>query len=63
MTRGLLIAAGVFGLMGVTWLGQGIGLLGGSVMSGRSEWAWVGTTLLVASLGLVLLAKWFSRRN
>jgi hypothetical protein len=39
-------------LVGALWTGQGLGWIGGSSMSGRSEWAIVGP--LVAGLGVAL---------
>jgi glucose dehydrogenase len=44
----------VLALVGLIWLGQGVGLIGGSAMSGSSFWAIVGVVLLVAAGGVVL---------
>ena len=41
-----LVLAAVFALVGVVWLGQGLGLIGGSFMTGSLFWAAVGATLL-----------------
>lgn len=41
-------------VVGVIWLGQGLGVIGGSFMSGQPVWAAVGAVCLVA--GVVLLA-------
>jgi hypothetical protein len=49
MRRPSLILAVVLALVGLVWLGQGIGLIGGSVMSGSSFWAVVGFVLLVVA--------------
>ena len=40
-------------LTGVTFTGQGVGLIPGSYMTGRVEWAVIGSVLMaVAALGL-----------
>jgi F0F1-type ATP synthase assembly protein I len=49
----------VAGLVSLVWLGQGLGLIRGSYMSGRSEWAVIGAILLVASAAVL----WLSRRS
>lgn len=50
-------AAIVFGvllaLLGAVWIGQGLGFIKGSFMTGQALWAWIGAGCLV--LGLVLL--------
>jgi hypothetical protein len=53
MRRPSLIGAVLVALVGLVWLGQGTGLIGGSVMSGSSFWAVVGAVLLVAAAILV----------
>jgi glucose dehydrogenase len=53
MRRSRLISGVVLALVGLVWLGQGTGLIGGSVMSGSSFWAVVGLVLLVAAALLV----------
>jgi len=53
MRRPTLIVAVLLALVGLVWLGQGTGLIGGSVMSGSSFWAVVGLVLLVAAGVLV----------
>ncbi len=46
-------------LMGVLFAGQGVGLIPGSVMTGRTEWAVIGSTLAaIGALGL----WWAGRR-
>ncbi len=48
-------------LVGIVFSLQGIDLLGGSPMSGQSEWAWAGATLLV--LGALLLLWSFRKAS
>ena len=51
------MAAIVFGvllaLLGVVWLGQGLGFIKGSFMTGSGFWAAVGAVCLVAGLALI----------
>lgn len=59
MRTSRLVVALVLGLVGLLWIGQGLGLIGGSAMSGSSFWAVAGVVLL--AVGGVLLA-WERRR-
>jgi hypothetical protein len=43
------IAAALLGLVGLTFIGQGLGYIGGSAMSGSSFWAVVGAILVVVA--------------
>ncbi len=53
--RYALLALGVIMvLIGGVWILQGVGALGGSVMTGQSMWAIIGT--IVGIVGLVVLA-------
>jgi type IV secretory pathway TrbD component len=47
-------------LVGLLWVGQGLGLIGGSVMSGARQWFYIG--LVVALVGVVLLVRSARRR-
>lgn len=58
MTRGYVIAV-LMALVGLIFLGQGLGYLGGSSMTGSSFWAVVGALLLI---GAAVLA-WRTRRG
>jgi hypothetical protein len=42
-----LLLAALCVLVGLVWLGQGVGLIGGSAMTGSSFWAVVGVVLIV----------------
>lgn len=53
--RATIIVAVLLMLMGSIWFLQGIGLLGGSAMTGTSFWAWVGGSCILAAV--VLLAR------
>ncbi len=50
-----LVIAAVLGLVGLVWLGQGLGYIPGSFMTGSQFWATVGTVLLVAAAAVVIL--------
>ena len=53
MRRWTLVSAVILALVGLVWIGQGLGFIGGSVMSGSSFWAIVGPVLLVVAGVLV----------
>jgi hypothetical protein len=46
-------------LLGLAWIGQGTGLLGGSAMSNQSIWALIGVVLVVVAAGVA----WTARRT
>ena len=52
----MLIVAAVLIVIGAVWALQGIGVLGGSAMSGSSMWAIIGPIVVVVGLGLGLFA-------
>ena len=47
----------VLAAVGVVWLGQGIGLIGGSFMSGEPLWAIIGAVMLVGAGVLTVAAR------
>lgn len=44
-------------LVGVVWIGQGIGIVHGSFMTGQVQWAIFGGAALVVGLALLSLAR------
>jgi hypothetical protein len=52
-----LVLAVVLALVGVVWLGQGAGLIGGSFMSGSLLWAAIGTVLIILAVAIVALER------
>ncbi len=59
--RRIMIGVGVvLMLLGGLWILQGVGILGGSVMTGQMFWANVGTILLIG--GIVLCAVGVRRK-
>lgn len=54
MSKSVLVGLGaLLVVMGLIWAGQGMGWIGGSVMTGKTLWAVVGP--VVAVVGLVLV--------
>jgi hypothetical protein len=51
------IAAALALLAGVTFFFQGIGVIPGSFMTGRSEWAVIGAALAAGAVVLLWLAR------
>ena len=45
------VAAIVLLAVGIVWTLQGANVIGGSFMSGRSQWLYVGIALLIVALG------------
>jgi hypothetical protein len=54
MSRIRLAVAVLLALVGLVWVGQGLGLLPGSFMSNQSIWAIIGAAVLV---GAALVAR------
>jgi len=50
----------LLGLIGLVWLAQGSGLVGGSAMSGSAVWAVIGLVALIAGGATV---AWGARRT
>ena len=58
MHRTLLVPVGVMlVVVGILWTLQGLGYVGGSVMSGVTFWAVAGPVVAVAGVLLVLLGR------
>ncbi len=60
----LRLAVGVLvGLVGLVWLGQGLNLIKGSLMTGQPQWATIGSVLVVVAAwllwGAVRARGWF----
>ena len=50
------ILAVILALVGLTFVGQGLGYIGGSGMTGSTFWAIVGATLIVAAAVIASIA-------
>ncbi len=58
MTVGIRILLVFALLLGLVWMGQGVGLIGGSFMTGQAMWAVIGA--IVSAIAVIGL--WFSTR-
>ena len=57
--RVLFALGGVFLVVGLIWLGQGVGLIGGSFMTGHAVWAVIGgATSLVGAYLIRVGFRW-----
>jgi hypothetical protein len=58
------LAANIVGvlllLLGALWTLQGSNVIGGSVMSGQSQWLWIGVVAIAIGLGVLY---WFNLRK
>jgi hypothetical protein len=43
-------------LIGVAWIGQGLGYIKGSVMTGAMQWFWIGLVCAVVGAGLLVFS-------
>jgi hypothetical protein len=43
-------------LIGAVWIGQGLGYIKGSFMTGAMQWFWIGLAFAIAGLGLLTFA-------
>jgi hypothetical protein len=53
LVRVLFVFGGLFLVVGVIWLGQGVGLIGGSFMTGEAVWGIVGAVCIAVGAFLV----------
>lgn len=57
--RALFAVGAVLVVVGVIWLGQGVGLIGGSFMTGETVWAAIGGACIATGAYLVRLGfRW-----
>ena len=56
-----LVSGVILSVVGLIWTLQGVGILGGSVMSGSSLWAIIGPIVLLVGVGLIIVG--LSRRR
>ncbi|HET7465053.1 MAG TPA: hypothetical protein VFL29_00155 [Candidatus Dormibacteraeota bacterium] len=50
MKTGAIVIAVIMFLTGAVWIGQGLGYIKGSFMTGDMHWFWIGTGLVAAAL-------------
>jgi hypothetical protein len=46
----IVVLGGVLCVIGAVWIGQGVGVIGGSFMTGQAIWAVIGAVAFVAGL-------------
>ena len=51
------LLAGVLILVGALWMGQGYGIIEGSVMTGDSFWLYVGIIMMLGGLALLIYKR------
>jgi hypothetical protein len=52
MKAGAIVFAVIMLLVGAVWIGQGLGYIKGSFMTGDMHWFWIGIGLVAAALFL-----------
>jgi hypothetical protein len=53
--KGTAIVFGILlALLGAVWIGQGVGLIKGSFMTGQAMWAWIGAGCLIVGAALIV---------
>jgi len=52
-----LVVSGIFIVVGVIWIGQGVGAIGGSFMTGQAIWAVFGGLAVLFGLALIRSAR------
>lgn len=60
MRAGAIVLAVLMLLVGGVWIGQGLGYIKGSFMTGDMHWFWIGVALVLGALilgGAVLLRR------
>jgi hypothetical protein len=57
MNKALAVFAILIGLIGIVWLGQGLGYIHGSVMTNDSKWAIIGGALIAVSFGIFIFGR------
>ena len=57
------VACGLAILIGFVWMLQGANLLGGSFMSGRTQWLYIGLALVVGGVATLWWVNFGSSRS
>ena len=52
MKAGLVIVGVLVLLVGGVWIGQGLGYVKGSFMTGDMKWFWIGCAMVLIGLGM-----------
>lgn len=43
--------------IGAVWIGQGLGYVGGSFMTGQMHWTWIGAAVALGGVVLMLVGR------
>ena len=55
----LIVVGSLFGLVGIVWFLQGIGLLQGSLMTSQTQWIVIGGIVFLVGVALLVLGiRW-----
>jgi hypothetical protein len=52
MKSGLVVLGVVVLLVGLVWMGQGLGYIKGSFMTGDMKWFWIGIGMVIVGVAL-----------
>jgi hypothetical protein len=52
MKSGLVVLGVIVLLVGLVWIGQGLGYIRGSFMTGDLKWFWIGVGMVVVGLAV-----------
>ena len=53
----LKTVGGVLIAIGAVWIGQGLGYVGGSFMTGQSQWTWIGSAVALCGIALIFVGR------
>jgi hypothetical protein len=56
MRAAVLIPSAILVGIGILWIGQGLGLVHGSFMTGSTFWTIAGAVMVLAGIGILVLA-------
>ncbi len=57
MGKTATIIGGIMIAIGAIWIGQGLGYVGGSFMTGQSHWAWIGAATAIGGAALIAFGR------
>lgn len=60
MNKAQVLLGLILVVIGALWIGQGLGYVGGSFMTGQNQWTWIGAA--TAAVGAVILLRALRRK-
>jgi hypothetical protein len=51
-----VVLGGILVLVGLVWIGQGLGYVKGSFMTGAALWAWIGAVTAIAGVAVITVS-------